>query len=303
MKSYAIKMIMIVFVLTSCQKELDFSDTETEQTPTVVSNTKEIQNGRFVFSSIQTFEEAIEELQNKDDDKLEREFNSLYEMGFRSHSPIVKEDNDRLIETMSIEYTQRHGEYKTSSFSEEEADSDGFILDPFLASLVNNNNEIVINDTLYKFTENEGLFYAHIKDSTHLMNYFSDKIGNTGGSKTRAFNNERFEPPCMLRTKFGGHTKIDDKISRYMRPPIDRDDCDGGGNPPPPPPPPAISEEERLNNIINNLIVCNGRPVRGNWVQNIFGKSYACRDYFDKKRRIKTEFWDQNWGFINLWGF
>ena len=87
-------------------------------------------------------------------------------------------------------------------------------------------------------------------------------------------------------------------VFRYIRP-IEIEDYNNegggsgsGGNPDPVP---QLSEEERLNEIINSLPVCDGN-ASGNWVQNLFGNSYVCRNYFDSKHRIKTEFWDQNWG-------
>ncbi len=102
---------------------------------------------------------------------------------------------------------------------------------------------------------------------------------------------------CEERRMYGGYTKVDDRISRYLRP-IDDDGCylEGGGDDPPlPPPVPQLSEEEILQQIINSLPECDG-DAGGNWVQNLFGKNYVCRNYFSSKRRIKTEFWDQNWG-------
>jgi hypothetical protein len=49
------------------------------------------------------------------------------------------------------------------------------------------------------------------------------------------------------------------------------------------------------------LNICDG-SAKGNWVTGIFGTSYVCRDYFGKKHRIKTEFWDQDWGFYESVG-
>ena len=56
-------MIVIALILYSCQRELDFNDTEVEQPPVIENETKKIQNGRFVFSSVSALEETIEELQ------------------------------------------------------------------------------------------------------------------------------------------------------------------------------------------------------------------------------------------------
>lgn len=303
MKSNIIKLTLIILVFVSCQKEF-VDETNRDDIVEKSMTEKTIENGRFVFSSREMLNKTIENLQNEDVEKVEREFEKYYLSGFRSHTPIINYENEKLIETFNNEEKQKKQGYKSFSYSTEnegEGDSDGFILDPYLASFVNNNNELIVNDTLYKFTEELGLFYAHVKDAAHLINYVNGEKERMSESKTGSLINYRIEP-CMLRAQFGGHTKVNDIIFRYIRPGIE-DDCGiGGGNPSPPTPrPPALPEEERLNNIINNLNICDGR-ARGNWVQNIFGKSYVCRDYFDRKHRIKTEFWDQNWGFYKSVG-
>lgn len=98
---------------------------------------------------------------------------------------------------------------------------------------------------------------------------------------------------CQERAMFAGVTRVDSRISRYVAP--IKDDCYGdnsGGGYTSPPTVPQLLEEEKLQQIISGLPVCEGRD---NWFQNIFGKSYYCINYFDRKHRIKTEFWDQKW--------
>src|SRR5690606_35103781 len=122
------------------------------------------------------------------------------------------------------------------------SNNENFIIhDPYLAALVNDEYEIIVSDSIYKFTKTAGLFSAHIKDSTHLFNYLN--------SLEDISKNMELEP-CYTRLESGGYTQIDDQIVRYISP---IDDCGGsGGGGGYIPPVPQISDEERLQNIINN---------------------------------------------------
>ncbi|KAB1069722.1 hypothetical protein F6U93_02585 [Tamlana haliotis] len=60
-----------------------------------------------------------------------------------------------------------------------------------------------------------------------------------------------------------------------------------------------ISEDEKLYNLINNLTACKHYQP---WTQNILGTTYVCVDYFDSRRRIKTEFWSQDYFFYESVG-
>ena len=235
-------------------------------------------------------------MQNDDIENVEKEFEKLYEKGFRSHKPTVNPENEELQAMLSEEIMQKRQLKKSSNLynkgsSKDKENEEEFIADPILASLVNEDNEIVVNDSLYKFTKEKGLFFAHIKDSTYLFNFFKEENRKVNKS-TSKFTPAYPDYPCNEREVYGGFTRIDERISRYIRP--IGEDCGGGGNPPPPPAP-QLPEEEKLNKIINSLPICDGE-AGGNWVQNLFGKSFVCRSYFDRKHRIKTEFWDQSWG-------
>lgn len=297
MKAFKYQIILFIsLILISCQDDLELNTKDNNLTRTAVNKT--IVNGRFVFSSKESLKKTIEDFQNDEIENVEKEFEKHYKKGFRSHKPLVNPDNEQLQIKLSEEILMKRQKRKFSinSFSKtsNDEDEDEFIADPLLASLINENNEIIVNDTLYKFTKEKGLFFAHIKDSTHLFNFFKENAKHVNGTITKLANVNR-EVPCEIREMYGGVTKVNDKVSRYIRP--IEDDCNegggsgGGGNPPSAP---QTTKEERLQEIINNLPECDGN-ARGNWVQGIFGKSYVCRNYFDRRRRIKTEFWDQKY--------
>jgi hypothetical protein len=262
-----------------------------------------------VFSSKESLKATIEELQSESTEKVEQEFETHYEKGFRSHKPIINPKNELLQAKLSEEIMQKRQLKKSSglynkSSGEDDEEEDEFIGDPLLAALVNDNDEIIVNDTIYKFTEEKGLFFAHVKDSTYLLDYFKEANENANKSSSISSKSSLIDYPvdyCDERANYGGITPIDDKISRYVAPIEIEDDCyggggSGGGNPSPVP---QISEEEELLNFVNGLTDCDvKKPI----FQNIFGRTFVCIDYFDSKHRIKTEFWDQNYLFYQSVG-
>ena len=147
------------------------------------------------------------------------------------------------------------------------------ISDPLLASFIDENNEIVVKDTLYKFTT-RGVFSSHLKDSLKLKNYLKDRQPQLSA-----------EELLKLRETASGKQQVADGVYRFIAP---------------------ISELER-NNIkeeqkrITNLTPANelqpiidGLPItRGgrNWfLHRIFGESRVATEHFDRRHRVKIEF-------------
>lgn len=262
---------------SECIKTLNFAD-------------KSVVSGKFVFSSTLSLREAIDDLRTTDIELVEDKFERLYNEGFRSHKPIVGPDNIDLIKTLSMEKNDQLKDYymkypETKSDSQDENPLE-FIPDPFFAAFVNENNEIIVNDTLYVITKNDGMYFAHINDSTHLYNYLNENgygANSDNGSKSLSIE----EDPCIVREEYGGVTEVDEEISRYIAP---LDECyeedpyyDGGN----PPSYPETSVEEILQDRINNLPVM---PASGaNIIKNLFGDAFSTTVNFDDRNRIKTE--------------
>ena len=108
----------------------------------------------------------------------------------------------------------------------------------------------------------KGLFFTHVKDSTYLFDFFkeeSKKITKTGAKSTTAYR----IAPCEERARYGGVTRIDSRVSRYMRPIAIGGNCgssssgssvsSGGGNPPPFP----CRRSYRLSRVSKNNYVFN----------------------------------------------
>lgn len=293
-------LLIFSFTLISCQDELKIERlNNTVKEPAE----KTIKNGRFVFSSRESLRETIKEIQNKGEENVEREFERLYQNGFRSHIPIVNSENQELQSKLSQEIFERK-KLKNSQSNllsrgvdlEPESEVNEFIADPVLAAIVNQNNEIIVNDTLYKFTQKDGLYFSHVSDSTKLIDYVENEVNRIRESRP-------ILEPCEFRYIYGGITNVNGEISRYVAPIKNINDCRNDASFPMdvgnPPNNSLTTEEEKLQERINNLSLCQGR---NNWLQNIFGKSYYCIDRFDRKRRIKIEFWDQSWLFYKSVG-
>lgn len=301
--THILKLTVIFFLAFSCQNDAELrNDLATAPDEAVVEKT--IENGRFVFSSKASLEKTMKDLENNSIENVEKEFESYYASGFRSHTPLVGEHNEALQEQLSREIAKRYSDRPKATtygmnttiaenYEEKIADNyekNQFIADPFFAAVVNQDHEIIVGDSIYKYTKDQGLFFAHRDDMDALISYV-DNI--TAPEETTFF---RREDPCFLRQQYGGVTQVNDKISRYVRRLEPEEDCfgGGGGGGGSPLPVPSVPEDVKINRIINSLPICNGKSS-SNWFQRLFGKNYVCRSYFDSKHRIKTEFWDQKW--------
>lgn len=164
----------------------------------------------------------------------------------------------------------------------DEEDED-IILDPILAALVNIENEIIVNDTLYHFTD-YGLFFSKVQDSTSLFDYLEESF-------------EEYNEINILEERINnsGVESVDENVYRYVAS-IDDTELENQNNNLANTPNSTYNttNSPELQTIINNLPVCSGT---NNWVQNIFGKSYWCISKWDDRHRLKTEFWDQRWMF------
>jgi hypothetical protein len=284
-------LISIGITIQSCQNELELNDVENQS---INETDKTIVNNRFVFSSKQSLSDMIGDLKEQRTEVVEEKFERLYEKGFRSQIPIINPENEKLIAKLSnekTEYLKSKGLFKGEANEDEEEDK--FIADPFFASVVNEKNEIVVNDTLYKFTKEKGLFYVHVKDSISLFSFLKEEKESENNLKRKGaastFNIYDY------RLKYGGITAMNNFVFRYVLPmpglgikgglgffPVS-----GGGSSN------HIDPEVTVNNLIQNLEICEGRS---NWFQGLFGKYRYCHKYFNNsKYRMQIEFWDQRW--------
>ncbi|PCJ98823.1 MAG: hypothetical protein COA50_00870 [Flavobacteriaceae bacterium] len=291
--------LALAFCVLSCDKDImpiEITSTDELDKQPEAKVEKIIRNGRFVFTSTASLNKTIEELQNGAPEKIASDFEKLYAVGFRSHKAIVNPNNEGLQAKFSKELMQKRQLRKSSiNFSKESVvNDDEFIIDPAFASLVNENNEIIVNDILYKIINDSGVFMVHVKDSLHLFQYLENlKLESSNKSYFNAYN---------IRLVGGGYSRISERISKYVRA-LGKFGYYGGGRGFPginwTTTGSALSEEIKLQNVITNLKKCG---IKEPTFPGLFGNSLVCIDNFDSKHRIKTEFWDQSWGFYKSAG-
>lgn len=218
----------------------------------------------------------------KDDKLLGKTMKKLYLEGFRSKSPIGNVETDmELIQLFNNSLVER--EFREDEVDDEtlrvELEEETLIADPVLSAFVNQENEIVVNDSLYKFTR-VGVFSSRLKDRSKLFSYL-EKLNQ----------NLSEEEILQLRKNSSGNMLVVEGIKRYVAP---------------------LSDEILQQNLIKRTPevdlqpVIDGLPITAggkNWIlQRVFGESVVSEEYFDRRRRAKVEFWNQDYGFYKSTG-
>lgn len=255
-----------------------------------IKKTEGVKNGIYHFSSRESLKDFIENMKNNEI-LFQQTMKRLYLNGFSSRTPVGFIDEDReLFDIMEKKYG------KDSDEIIDEIEKYDLVKDPILSALINDKNEIIVNDTLYKFT-NRGLFFSKINDTTKLVNFLNKK----------SFNGEDiYEEEYYHR----GVVKVEDGIYRFLAPLENNEDFSNKIN--------IISKNIPLSlsyknsnpiyddffkdiaPIINNLPIAS---EENNWfLHTLFGTSKVATDYFDRRHRVKIEFWNQNYGFYKSVG-
>lgn len=286
-------LVLFCFIL-SCQNEP--SNLQNSATKSFINGT--VINGRFYFSSRENLKSDLENFKKKNTKDLEDQFEKIYEKGFLSNTPIVDPKNEILISKLS----NKKKELQKSNDAHETPEEDSTIPDPYFAAVINQNNEIIVGDSIYKITKDLGVLSIHISDTTYLKNYLKEHYNFKSSLKTKKGALTDFDP-CTSRSQYGGNTNLDSKISRFIAP-IDID-CRSIQIPFPNPSIltsiPQLTEDQIVQNQINNLPICDGLHDTS-WFQSLFGTNRSCINYFDNSHRIKTEFWNQSWGIYSSIG-
>lgn len=273
---------------------LSSSSCENEKIENFVAKEEfKIINGRFAFSSKSSLASKMEELKSKEITEVENFFEKFYLDGFRSSKPMVNIKNDKLTSLLESDFLAKRTISKITAKSVTISEEDNSISDPYFAAIVNENNEIIVGDSLYKIIKDVGVLSVKLNDSTSLYDYL--RLNNI----TSKLKTVRFIDPCELVRNNGGYTTLNSKVTRYINP--DAAPCVNDNNSLVPAIEiPQISPEQLLQNQINNLPICELGKTSG--FQSIFGTNLSCVEYFDNRHRIKTEFWNQNWGVYNSIG-
>ncbi len=157
----------------------------------------------------------------------------------------------------------------TSKVTDVEAEEE-LINNDFFASLLNAEGEVLVDDTVYKYTE-QGLYMVDEEDLEYLNNYLATNS----------------------TTPQIGLTQIDSKISAYIPSPQQFEDFQIQ-------PAYILPEEPDLGGSIGSSGSDVGFPSNTSnfqncvpdrpWIDNIFGRTYTCEYYFSSDRKLRSTF-------------
>jgi len=228
--------------------------------------------GRLHFTNSEQLTQKINELKKLDDTKVENEMAKFYEKGFKPLKPFYKETDFELKEEYA---TKKALKLKSSN---EAGDDDELIADDFFASVLNENREIQVSDTIYRYTD-KGLFFCHIDDIDELEQYLEILNLNSNFKSGQVV-------PCEMGEEELGVQPMNDYVKRFVPYP----DCGNGGS--------GSgtgsgsgSSTNYGDTFVNNLPECETR--NGFW--QILGDVKICEDYYDDRHRVKTKYWKQKY--------
>lgn len=245
------------------------------------AQTINITDTRLHFENRAEIIKKIDEFKNLENEESEKRFVDLYENGFIPMKPNLSDDNLDLMEKLLNKGKLNFKAYRKNSSDYEENidDFEEIIGDDEYASFINNNGEIQVADSIYKYTD-VGLYFVHESQISYLNDYLETaEVQNKIKLNNSNCNNELYEQP--------GVQEIDEHIS-YFSDPAPCDPYSGSGTAPPTSPSPELTAEEFILGLPN----CN---PSGSNLGGIFGKSFSCADKFSSDFRIKTKYWNQNY--------
>lgn len=291
-------LIPLSLSLISCNDDLNkggFSDS---------SNLEEIslQDKRMTFSSRDELKQKVDKIKKLDANEKARFLGEHYDKGFIPMRPFILIEDEKRQDMLIARLNEEHNILSTRAGGDDEVwedEMEEIISDDDFASILNSKGEVVVNDSIYKYTR-EGLFIVHKAKQQNLYDYLSEvhvtnnegSFLNKNGVATRSNNNiyTRSLPAKIYDCDRSETILIDEERDIYHYRSLCGDNNYGGGSSVPPAPPRNILKE--IDTKIKNLKECNSHSSTIPW----FGKSAICTDKFDRKHRIKTKFWSHNYG-------
>jgi len=283
----AVLFIAAIFIFSSCNDELNEFDEDVE------NNIQEsiIVDGRMKFNSTESLNHKIEDLKSQPQSNLIDELEKLNNAEFTSFRPVVTEENLESVKN-------RYGVMSNGRSVEDAQEVTEFIGDDVFAAILNDEGLLQVGDSIYKYTP-IGLFFVHESKLDYLNDFLDELIGDQSNARIL-----RPLEPCPILADYniqGGQVNsIDPSINYYSA----ISPCSGGGggspypnpNPTPTPTPsPNPNPTDQITDFVNSLTPCSANSGWANW---IFGDSRICIDNFTDRSRVRTKFWNQNYG---LW--
>ena len=278
--------LLLTVMFANCSKEFS----EKEEIPVAVQENVSFNKDNSVlsFSSSNLFEKYMETYEQN-----EKEIEKFYADGFVPYKPIETINEETFLELnqkkQAILATEKGSLFhynssltRKSKETDEDYDEedDMFITNDKFASLLNAKGEIIVNDTIYRFTP-VGRFSSHISKK-YLLDDYIDKLSlDTEFSEGTVFVTKDIQRFIPLREQFKNYEIVQNENEDV-----------------------SFEDENQLQKRLtsralptdtNHYNSCNNS--RSHWIDRIFGVSYTCEYQFTKKRKLRTTFAVENYGF------
>lgn len=307
MNKYKISVLIMISALVFSSCDNNFEDKQEIKNQNNIAEKLQLVDGTIKIENITTlrniFKSYKENSQGQND--FNKEIRYVQNRGFKPLTPIFDENDSEKMEKFLLNKKQkiqnRNLEFGiTSKFlsNEEEIDfDDELIADPALAALLNEDREIYVADSLYKYTET-GLYFCHVKDKQKLYNY----LKNTAPLEKLQTAKKVSLMASKASSKFVSELEqVDDGIMRFIPNPID--DLLGGGMYVPLPNIPNLNPQFSPQ---NPRLIKQDLPIsiikKQGWFEKIFGESEVDTELFGDGKRIKVKFWNQNYFLFSFIG-
>jgi len=301
-----ITLTLSLFIL-SCSEE-DFNIEENEAQNVEQLEQIGIVDGRLYFENRDVFSKYHDEMKDKEEneiaDILEKDF---YSKGFYSLSPILNEKTEkkefkRHFSKIQKQQLQKSNNIDENDFLDNFDDLEEIFGESVFQSFLNQNAELRIADTIYQYTDH-GLFKVQYNKYQKLVDFENTKQRI---HKLSDVNRIESRNPCdigiYVGNPNGGQRIIAEDVTHYMAEIMEYpcDDLDDGGNPGTGnpgnggTPTPTVNETySEIANISQSLDSCSGSEP---FLPNLFGTVKVCIDKYESKRRVKTKYWDVDFG-------
>lgn len=257
---------------------------------TITDGTLKFNSKAYLKSIIVSYQKDVAGQNN-----FNKNIRKLQKNGFKPLIPIFDVNDKEQIEAFILRKKAKIQKTNKSlgiyvKTTEEEIDTDdSLIADPALGALLNEDREIIVADSLYKYTET-GMYFCLIKDKQKLYNYLNSltitQKRSTITNRVAPCNQEALKQTAKI-TIADPVTEVIDGINRFLPEPV----CNTSPNYPSPPVavlPPAPSPRLVKQNLPITTIENQG------FFEQIFGtREVDIQDYGDG-HRVKVTFWNQN---------
>lgn len=323
-----IYLIFIIILITfSCEKDDNLTTLDNQQ------NKIEVENGILSFSNKDFLGETITELKQMNEEDKELKLNKFYDKGFMPLFPHFQENDIEKIQIFSErkkEKIQKVISLKNSmnsTFQEKsvptEIDEDGELVEEFdddlisdddFASVLNDQREVIVGDTLYKYTYS-GMFSVHKTEKAVLDNYISENNIEYLIPDVSVIQRGKTNPTAKITKSIPTESMIMNSIDEcggsYSNSPVNeltladafgQDGCSSGGSSGGSTggstggsPGSTVDHTQNLINLIDDLDACNTLNGFLNSGFGLLGVSKKCYANFDSKYRTKTKYWKENY--------